>query len=91
MGVLIPRYVITDPAVPLSIRIFVGSIVVTVLAALAGSVLALTLVTRSWQRPGVRSLALFLAAVSTLWGSILRLIEITTTGSDIQIQFQASN
>jgi hypothetical protein len=91
VGVLIPRYVITNPAVPLSIRIFVGSIVVTVLAALAGSVLALTLVTRSWQRPGVRSLALFLAAVSTLWGSILRLIEITTTGSDIQIQLQASN
>jgi hypothetical protein len=91
VGVLIPRYIITDPEVPLSIRIFVGSIVVTVLAAMAGSVLALILVTRSWQGHGARSLALFLAAVSVLWGSILRFIDIAVSGSDLQIHLQASN
>jgi hypothetical protein len=91
VGVLIPRYIIADPGVPLSIRIFVGSIVITVIAAMAGSVLALILITRSWQSHGARSLALFLAAVSALWGSILRLIEIAVSGSDLQIQLRASN
>jgi hypothetical protein len=91
VGVLIPRYIISDTEVPLSIRIFVGSIVITVLAAMAGSVLALILVTRSWQGHGARSLALFLAAVSVLWGSILRFIDIVVSGSDLQVQLQASN
>lgn len=91
VGVLIPRYIMTDPEVPVSIRIFVGSIVITVLAAMAGSVLALILVTRSWQGHGARSLALFLAAVSVLWGSILRFIDIVVSGSDLRIQLQASN
>lgn len=91
VGVLIPRYILTDPAIPTSMRIFVGSIVITVLAAVAGSLLALTLVARSWGRPGARALALFLAAVSTLWGSILRLIDIHAAADNVQIQLQASN
>jgi hypothetical protein len=91
VGVLIPRYILTDPAIPLSMRIFVGSIVVTVLAAVAGSLLALTLVARSWGRPGARALALFLAAVSTLWGSILRLIDVQAAADSVQIQLQASS
>jgi hypothetical protein len=90
VGILIPRYILLDTALPLSIRLFVASIVVTVLAAIGGSALALILVVRSWSLPGARALALMLAALSTLWGSILRFIDISTTASDLHVQLQAS-
>lgn len=90
VGVLLPRYILTDASIPLSIRLFVGCIVVTVVAAIGGSLLALILVARSWKRPEARPVALFLAAASALWGSILRLLEITAAARDLSISINAS-
>lgn len=90
VGVLIPRYILTDDAVPLSIRLFVGCIVFTVLAAIGGSVLALILVVRSWRRPEARPLALFLAAAAALWGSVLRLLDVSAAARDLSISINAS-
>jgi hypothetical protein len=56
--------------------LFVVPVCVVLLSALAGASLSLVLVFRSWERPGVRSLAVFLAAAVTAWGTVLGLLDL---------------
>jgi hypothetical protein len=78
-AMLFSRFIVTDPALPLRIRLLIGSLTLTTAAALGGCLLALVLVARSWQHSGARHLALFLAAVATVWAALLRMLQLNIT------------
>jgi hypothetical protein len=88
-AVLLPRYLSISRAVPPEFQTVAWAILVTVVTAVGACALALVLALRSWSRPGARSLALFLAFLSLVWGSLLRFLEVEVTSDEMSINLSA--
>ncbi len=90
LGVLLPRFLAISEALPGRLKLVAWSVLLTVLTAIGACVLALVLVARSWENPGARSLALFLAFLAAVWGSLLRFLRVEVMEEGATINLSAS-
>jgi len=88
VGVLFPRFIAISRLVPDEARSLVWGILITVLTAVGGCALALVLVVRSWENRGARSLALFLAFLAAVWGTLLRFIQVEVLEGSVSATVQ---
>ncbi|NJD11987.1 MAG: hypothetical protein FIB01_16595, partial [Gemmatimonadetes bacterium] len=89
VGALLPKLLTIAHVVPGQARALVWGLLVTVLTAVGACALALVLVARSWQRQGARSLALFLAFLAAIWGSLLRFLNVEIAENSVTATFLA--
>lgn len=85
VGVLFPRFFAIQQALPSQAKPAAWGILLTVLTAVGACVLALILVARSWSHAGGRHLALFLAFLSSVWGSLLRFLQVEVVEREVNI------
>ena len=89
VGALLPKLMAIAQVVPVQARVLVWGLLVTILTAVGACALALVLVARCWQSQGARSLALFLAFLAAIWGSLLRFIDVETAEESVSATFLA--
>jgi hypothetical protein len=90
VGVLFPRFLTISEGLPARLKLVAWCILLTVLTAVGACVLALVLVARSWEVRGARSLALFLAFLAAVWGSLLRFLKVEVLESEANVNLSAS-
>jgi hypothetical protein len=90
VGVLFPRFFAISELLPGNLKPVAWAILLTVLTAVGACVLALVLVTRSWESRGARSLALFLAFLAAVWGSLLRFLQVEVLEGQANVNLSAT-
>lgn len=83
VAVLIPRIAPLAGTLPERVRAAVWAVVLTVVTAAAACVLALVLLFRAGERPGVPVLASFLCFLAAFWGSLLRFLMVTVEADSL--------
>lgn len=85
VGVLFPRFFTIQGMLPPQAKPAAWGILLTVLTAVGACVLALILVVRSWDHAGARYLALFLAFLASVWGSLLRFLQVEVAEREVNV------
>jgi len=89
VGVLFPRFFTIQGMLPPQAKSAAWAIILTIVTAVGACILALVLVVRSWDRPGARSLALFLAFLASVWGSLLRFLHVDVGEGQVDMNLSA--
>ena len=90
VGILFPRFLAISELLPGEYKPVAWAILLTVLTAVGACVLALVLVTRSWGSKGAQSLALFLAFLAAVWGSLLRFLQVRVMEGETNLNLSAT-
>ncbi len=83
VAVLVPRIAPLARSLPERLRPAVWAVVLTLVTAVAACVLALVLLWRAADRPGVPVLAAFLCFLAGFWGSLLRFLSVKVEADNV--------
>lgn len=89
VALLLPRFAELSGVLPARFQVVLWAVALTVVTAVGACVLAGVLVVRSWHRSGARSLALFLAFLAAVWGSLLRFLEVSLVPGTVSVNVAA--